>query len=95
MTKRIPRAVREQRTIRGIKGDRVTITVTPDPLDEALGLPPIPLLHLSVTDAYGDSANSDGLGKNANVVGVFTLDGARKLHQSLGALLLAARMRRP
>lgn len=77
-----------QRTIRGIKGDRVTITVTPDPLDEALGLPPIPLLHLSVTDAYGDSCNTDGVGKNANVVGCFTIAGARRLHAALGALLV-------
>lgn len=68
-------------------GDRVTVTVTPDPLDEALGLPPIPLLHVSVTDACGDSCTTDGLGKNANVVAVFTLAGARRLHAALGAVL--------
>lgn len=82
---------RDQRTVRGIKGDRVTLTVTPDPLDEVLGLPPIPLLHVSVTDAYGDSCVSDGNGKNANVVGVFTLAGAKRLHAALGALLKARR----
>lgn len=68
-------------------GDRITVTVTPDPLDEALGLPPIPLLHVSVTDACGDSCATDGDGKNANVVGVFTLAAARKLHSALGAVL--------
>jgi hypothetical protein len=85
--------VRKRRTIRGIRGDRVTITVTPDPLDEALGLPPIPLLHVSVTDGCGDSCTTDGNGKNANVIGVFTLAAARKLHAALGAVLAAPRKR--
>lgn len=76
-----------QRKIRGIKGDLAVVTVTPDPLDEALGLPPIPLLHLSVTDAYGDSCVRDSDGKNANVVGCFTIAGARRLHAALGVLL--------
>jgi hypothetical protein len=79
--------VKGQRTIRGIRGDRVTVTLTPDPLDEALGLPPIPLLHVSVTDACGDSCTTDGRGKNASVVGCLTIAGARRLHAALGALL--------
>lgn len=77
----------KRKTIRGIRGDRVTVTVTPDPLDEALGLPPIPLLHVSVTDACGDSCTTDGDSRNAKVVGVFTLAGAKRLHAALGELL--------
>jgi len=84
----------EQRAVRGIKGDRVVVTITPDPLDEALGLPPIPLLHLSVTDASGDSCTTDGLGGNANVVGVFTIAGARRLHAALGQMLATTKRRR-
>lgn len=83
----------KRRTIRGCKGDRVVMTITPDPLDAALGLPPIPLLHLSVTDASGDSCQTDG-GGNANVVGVFTLAKAREIHAALGELLKPRRARR-
>ena len=77
----------KQRTIRGICGDKVTVTFTPDPLDEALGLPPVPLLHVSVTDACGDSCSTDGLGKNANVVACLTRTGALRLRAALDAVL--------
>jgi hypothetical protein len=83
-----------QRKIRGIKGDSVTLTITPDPLDEALGLPAIPLLHVSTTDACGDSCtigdgriDREATRRTANVVGVFTITGARRMHAALGALL--------
>lgn len=89
--KRMSKKTRERRTVRGIRGDRVVVTFTPDPLDEALGLPPVPLLHVSVTDACGDSCSTDGNGKNANVVACLTESGARKLHAALGALLKARR----
>ncbi len=85
---------RDQRTVRGIRGDRVTVTLTPDPLDEALGLPPVPLLHVSAVDGCGDSCSTDGTGKNANVVAVLTLAGARTLHSALGAILARHRKRR-
>ena len=81
--------MKHQRTIHGVKGDRVTVTLTPDPLNEVLGLPPIPLLHVSVTDAYGDSCTTDKSSRSANVVGVFTVAGARRLHKGLGDILRA------
>lgn len=82
---------RQQRTIRGVRGDKVIVTFTPDPLDEALGLPPVPLLHVSVTDACGDSCTSDGDGKNANVVACLTRAGAVRLRDALDAVLRKAR----
>lgn len=79
--------MKQQRTIRGIRGDKVTVTFTPDPLDEALGLPPVPLLHVSVTDACGDSCTTDGTGKNANVVACLTRAGAVRLRDALDSIL--------
>ena len=76
-----------QRKIRGIKGDNVTLTITTDPLDEALGLPAVPLLHVSATDATGDSCISGPGVNGAQLVACFTITGARRMHAALSALL--------